>query len=133
MTRVYRGPVLVPEPGLRVLIVDDNSDVIEVLVDGLESYGHTVCSAMTKADALRLVEEFHPAVAIIDISLIGTDGWEVAEAIRAMSLAEPPRLLALTGFTDEVDRARSMKAGFEQHLLKPVRMPKLDAIVRGRG
>ncbi len=116
-----------------MLIVDDNADVIEVLVDGLESYGHTVCSAMTKAEALRLVKEFCPAVAIIDISLIGTDGWELAETIRALDLPNPPRMLALTGYTEEVDRARSIQAGFEQHLLKPVRMPKLDAIVRGRG
>lgn len=115
-----------------MLIVDDNEDVVEVLVDGLESYGHTVRSAGTKAAALRLVEEFHPAVAIIDISLVGTDGWQLAEAILALGLAPPPRLLALTGFTEDVDRERSMRAGFEQHLVKPVRMPVLDAIVRGR-
>jgi CheY-like chemotaxis protein len=124
--------VLAPEPGLRVLIVDDNEDVIEVLVDGLESYGHTVRSASTKADALRLVTEFRPAVAIIDIALVGTDGWELAGEIQALGLPDSPRLLALTGFTDDVDRERSMQAGFERHLLKPVRMPKLDAIVRGR-
>lgn len=125
--------MLASEPGLNVLIVDDNADVIEVLVDGLQSYGHTVRSAATKAEALRIVQEFCPEVAIIDIALIGTDGWELAEAIRALGLANPPRLIALTGYTDEVDRQRSMQAGFEQHLLKPVRMPKLDAIVRGRG
>ena len=124
--------MLAPEPGLRVLIVDDNEDVIEVLVDGMESYGHTVRSASTKATALQLVVEFRPAVAIIDIALVGTDGWELAEAIQALGLVPPPRLLALTGFADEVDRERSMRAGFERHLLKPVRMPKLDAIVRGR-
>ena len=124
--------LLASEPGLRVLIVDDNEDVIEVLVDGLTSYGHTVRSAATRADALRLVEEFRPAVAIIDIALVGTDGWQLAEAIQALGLPDLPRLIALTGFTDEVDRERSMQAGFARHLLKPVRMPKLDAIVRGR-
>lgn len=125
--------MLVPEPGLRVLVVDDNEDVVEVLVDGLGSYGHDVRSAMNKADALRVVTEFRPAVALIDIALVGCDGWELAEAIRALGLPEMPRLLALTGYTEEVDRVRSLQAGFEQHLLKPVRMPKLDAIVRGRG
>jgi len=124
--------VLVPEPGLRVLVIDDNEDVIEVLVDGLASYGHDVRSATNKRDALRVAVEFEPAVAIIDIALIGCDGWELAEAIRGLGLRDPPRLLALTGYTDEIDRARSLAAGFEQHLLKPVRMPKLDAIVRGR-
>lgn len=124
--------MLVPEPGLRVLVVDDNEDVVEVLVDGLVSYGHEVRSANTKADALRIVAEFLPSVAIIDIALVGCDGWELAEAIRRLPLGAPPRLLALTGYTDEVDRVRSRQAGFEQHLLKPVRMPKLDAIVRGR-
>ena len=124
--------MLKPEPGLRVLIVDDNEEVIEVLCDGLTSFGHEVRSATNKKDALRVAREICPQVAIIDIGLVGTDGWEIAEAIQALGLSPAPRLLALTGYTEEVDRERSMQAGFERHLLKPVRMPKLDAIVRGR-
>ncbi len=130
---VTSNAVRVVEPGLRVLIVDDDEDVVNVLVDGLTSYGHEARGVCTAGEALRALTTFCPQIAIIDISLVWTDGWALAEQIGALGLTEPPRLIALSGLADDRDRERSRVAGFSAHLTKPVRMAKLDAYLRGRG
>jgi CheY-like chemotaxis protein len=116
-----------------VLIVDDDEDVVSVLVDGLTSYGHEARGVCTAQEALRALGTFRPELAIIDISLAWTDGWALAEQIGKLGLADPPKLIALSGLADDRDRERSLAAGFSAHLSKPVRMAKLDAYLRGRG
>ncbi len=116
-----------------MLVVDDDEDVVEVLVDGLLSYGHEAHGVCTAEGALRALASFRPQLAIIDISLGLTDGWTLAGQIRALELADPPMLIALSGLSDDGDRDRSLAVGFTAHLLKPVRMSKLDAYLRGRG
>ena len=123
----------VVEPGLRVLVVDDDEDVVSFLVDGLSSYGHDVRGVCTAQEALLELAAFRPELAIIDISLGWTDGWALAEQIAKLGLTDPPKLIALSGFADEHDRERSLAAGFTAHLSKPVRIAKLDAYLRGRG
>lgn len=116
-----------------MLVVDDDEDVVDVLVDGLLSYGHEAHGVCTAEAALRALASFRPELAIIDISLGLTDGWTLAGQIHALGLADPPRLIALSGLSDDGDRERSLAVGFTAHLSKPVRMGKLDAYLRGRG
>ena len=79
--------------------------------------------------ALQLVEATRPELAFIDIGLPGMDGYELAQRIRALGVAPPPRLIALTGFALEEDRQRALDAGFDAHLIKPVQLDALRALL----
>ncbi len=108
-----------PGPPLRVLVADDNRDAADSLQRILALYGHEVRVAYDGGAAVRLGEEFRPRVAILDIGMPGTNGYEVARALRHRSGAQLT-LVALTGWGQEADRRRASEAGFDHHLTKPV-------------
>jgi CheY-like chemotaxis protein len=68
-------------------------------------------------------------VALIDLGLPGLDGLEVAARLRARTDAEPPLLVAVTGYGQEADRERTRRAGFDLHLTKPVDLDRLTDVV----
>jgi PAS domain S-box-containing protein len=107
-----------PEAGRRVLVVDDNADVVEVMGDLLRISGFEVAVAHDAPEALRLAGRFDPEVAVLDIGLPVMDGYELARRLR---LANPElRLVAVTGYGQAEDRERSRAVGFHEHLVKPV-------------
>jgi signal transduction histidine kinase/ActR/RegA family two-component response regulator len=111
-------------PRRTVLVVDDQQDNREAVVMALEEFGHLVREAADGPTAVRVALEMVPDTEIVDIGLPGFDGYEVARRIRA-ALGEGPYLLAVTGYgqADAVERAR--RAGFDQHLTKPVELAAL--------
>jgi signal transduction histidine kinase/CheY-like chemotaxis protein len=111
---------VVPGPSLRVLVVDDNSDATEMLSGLLTTSGHTVATAADGQAALDLLETFDADVALLDIGLPVMDGLELARRIRARMGADAPLLVAVTGYGQAEDVARSRAAGFAHHLVKPV-------------
>jgi PAS domain S-box-containing protein len=115
------APYREPAPGatLRVLVADDNRDAADSLQRILALYGHEVRVAYDGTEAVRLSEEFHPRVAILDIGMPGTNGYEVARTLRHRS-GPDLTLVALTGWGQEADRRRATEAGFDFHLTKPV-------------
>jgi signal transduction histidine kinase len=116
--------------GRRVLIVDDNPDVVEVLAELLRMSGHEVAVAHDAPEALRLAGPFQPEVAVLDIGLPVMDGYELARRLR---LGDPAlRLVALTGYGQAEDRARSRAAGFQEHLVKPIDGDVLLAVVAAK-
>ena len=104
---------------LRVLVADDNRDAADSMQRILALFGHEVQVAYDGSTALRLGEQFRPRVALLDIGMPGTNGYEVARALRR---SQGPRvtLVAVTGWGQEADRRRSSEAGFDHHLTKPV-------------
>jgi CheY-like chemotaxis protein/two-component sensor histidine kinase len=115
--------VALPKPGKvgnRVLIVDDNIDAAETLAEVLRAEGHEVGVAFDGPHALTVVGELCPEIAILDIGLPAMDGFELAAKIKEQLKEKCPRLIALTGYGQENDRARSTEAGFEAHFVKPV-------------
>jgi two-component system CheB/CheR fusion protein len=106
-------------PSLRVLVADDNRDAADSMQRILALFGHEVQVAYDGSTALRLGEKFRPRVALLDIGMPGTNGYEVARALRR---SQGPRvtLVAVTGWGQEADRRRSSEAGFDHHLTKPV-------------
>ena len=119
------GPLPKREPapaanGARpILVVDDNVDAAETLAMLLRSAGYDVRTGPDAETALKLVESFHPALAVLDIGLPGMDGYELAVRMRAKMHDPSLKLMALTGYGRDTDRDRAMKAGFDAHLVKP--------------
>jgi CheY-like chemotaxis protein len=103
-----------------VLIVDDQQDTAELVAMVLGEHGHEVKVAHDGETALSLALEFRPQIALLDIGLPVMDGLQLAAAMRATPELAACRLIAISGYCTEHDRARSRSAGFEQHLAKPL-------------
>ena len=114
----------------RVLLVDDNRDAAESLQLLLEMSGHRVKTAADGEEALALAPAWAPELLLIDIGLPGIDGYEVARRLRAHGSCRGAVLAALTGYGNAEDRQRSLEAGFDRHLVKPVRPDELLRLLR---
>ncbi len=125
------GLALHPAPdGLRILIVDDNRDFAELLAESLTAFGHATRVTHDGPTALRVAAEFEPEVAVLDLGLPAMDGYELARRLHAIpGLAELP-LVAVSGYGQESDRRRSRDAGFDDHLVKPIEVERLDQLLR---
>jgi CheY-like chemotaxis protein/two-component sensor histidine kinase len=120
------APVVVPAAGPqgKVLLIEDNEDVRATLRDLLLAHGYQMEVAGDGLEGLRLAQQWQPAVALIDIGLPKLDGYQVAARFRA-ELADPPTLIALSGYGQPEDRSRARAAGFSAHLVKPVKVDEL--------
>jgi PAS domain S-box-containing protein len=117
--------------GRRVLVVDDNGDAADTLAEVLRAAGHEVSVAYDPVAALEVVGAFGPEVAILDLGLPVMDGYELAARLRASQGSEGCRLIALSGYGQPHDRARSQAGGFQHHLVKPVDLGRLTRLVSG--
>jgi CheY-like chemotaxis protein len=104
----------------RILVVDDNEDSAESMGELLQLSGNTVQSARDGLEALEAVARFEPHVVLLDIGLPKMDGYEVCQAIRRNQSKRRPFVVALTGWGQDNDRRKSLEAGFDHHLVKPV-------------
>ena len=116
----------------RVLLVDDNVDAVESMEILLQAFGYEVSTALHPDVALAQLETFAPAAAVIDIGLPGMDGYQLAAEIRRRLAGKPMRLIAFTGYGGADDIARATAAGFDAHLVKPVEIDRLLAVLGGR-
>jgi signal transduction histidine kinase/ActR/RegA family two-component response regulator len=114
---------------IRVLLVDDNVDAAESLAMLLRLWGHEVAVAHDGPSALRAAAAHRPEVALLDISLPGMDGYELARRLRPQHGLERTVLVALTGWGQDEDRRRSQEAGFDHHLVKPVDLSDLQELL----
>ncbi|MBL8949966.1 MAG: response regulator, partial [Myxococcaceae bacterium] len=124
-------PVRPAQTRRRVLVVDDNVDAAELLAEGLRSEGHDVKVANDGPRALDLAASLKPEIAFLDLGLPAMDGYEVAARLRELD----PRLVlvALTGYGQPSDKARTTAAGFQHHLVKPVDLETTLGIARRPG
>ena len=113
---------------LRVLVVDDNTDMVESLAMLVKSQGHDVRTSRDGSTTLQAALDYGPEVILLDIGLPGLDGYQVAEQIRKQEVLRGVVLVALTGYGQEAHRQRSREAGFDHHLVKPVVFTKLQHI-----
>jgi signal transduction histidine kinase/CheY-like chemotaxis protein len=111
-----------------ILIIEDNTDARETLALLLQLLGHRTETAATGPDGVARAVASRPQVVLIDLGLPGLDGFAVARQIRA-ALGEGVRLVALTGYAQEEDRRRSLDAGFDAHLPKPVELEELNRVL----
>lgn len=117
-------------PGRSVLVVDDNRDAAETLAALLNMMGHRAPVANDGRQALRMLPSLMPDVVFLDLGMPGMSGYEVATAIREDARLAGIRLVALTGWGGEADRARTKAAGFDQHLTKPATVEAIEEVLR---
>jgi CheY-like chemotaxis protein/anti-sigma regulatory factor (Ser/Thr protein kinase) len=115
----------------RVLVVDDNVDAASSLAEVLRIDGHVVETVHTSEGALERLGESTPDIVLLDIGLPGMDGYQVAQKIRESN--QTTRLIALTGYGQPEDMERSLAAGFDAHLVKPVDFSVLDRLISKTG
>jgi CheY-like chemotaxis protein len=117
--------------GLRVLLVDDNIDNLELLAIILEQYGIEVVTAASAAEAIQAIAQSIPDILISDIAMPLEDGYSLIRQIRKL----PPEqgglipAIALTAYAKNEDRLLALEAGFQMHLPKPIDPNELIAVV----
>jgi signal transduction histidine kinase len=113
----------------RVLVVDDNADSADSMAELLTRCGHDTRTAYSGRQALSLVANWTPQLALLDIGLPDMSGHELARRIRSSHPGQSLMLVALTGWGQATDVARSSEAGFAHHLTKPANLERLLALV----
>lgn len=105
---------------LRIVLADDNVDGVETLATLLELVGHTVYKATQGDAALEAALTLRPEVLILDIGMPVLNGYEVCRRVRQEAWAHRLFIIGVTGLGQDEDRRRSLEAGFDVHLVKPV-------------
>lgn len=104
---------------LKVLVVDDNADLVEMIALVVESAGHEVRKAFDGSSAMSTALSYRPDVMLLDVGLPGLNGIEVARELRRRPEMVATRIIAITGWGQTDDRRRTAEAGFDAHLTKP--------------
>lgn len=115
-----------------VLIVEDDDDAREVLGELIMALGHHAVSAANANEALRRAGEAPLDLALIDLSLGGVDGCDVARQIRNVEHGAKIRLVALTGYSDDRTRQNAAAAGFDDFIVKPAHADAIEAVLNAQ-
>ncbi|MCW8194655.1 PAS domain S-box protein [Proteobacteria bacterium 005FR1] len=113
----------------RVLIVEDNVDAADTLASLLELKGHLVSTARSAGEASQVLQAETFDLILCDIGLPGISGFDFARSLRSSGQLKNTRLVAVTGYGQPEDRKRSMEAGFDEHITKPVNLETLDILL----
>lgn len=116
----------------KILVVDDNQDVVQSLTELLKLLGHEVVSAFHGDQAVDVARTHKPSLVLLDIGLPGKSGYEVARLLRA-DLGQTATLIAVSGYGQEEDKLRSKEAGFDHHLTKPVNITDIQNALKLAG
>ncbi|MBH8574271.1 DUF4118 domain-containing protein [Nostocaceae cyanobacterium CENA369] len=117
--------------GLRVLVVDDEPDALQLLTTILGQYGAQVMAVASALEALIALQQFHPDILVSDIGMPQEDGYTLIRKLRALSQEEGGRIpaIALTAYAKAEDRTQALLAGYQLHVPKPVDPTELVTIV----
>jgi PAS domain S-box-containing protein len=118
-----------PTDRLRILLVDDQPDATQTLGKILQLRGHEIASVGDGPAAIDRVASWAPDIVILDIGLPGMDGYQVGQRLRERWGPERLRMVALTGYGGDEARNRSLRAGFDYHLVKPVNFDELYKVL----
>lgn len=106
-------------PGERVLVVDDEPDIVALVAFHLAKAGYRVITAASGDEALRAAREEHPALVVLDLMLPGMSGFDVLEQLRHDPATQGVAVLMLTARREEPDRIRGLSLGADDYLTKP--------------
>ena len=127
------SPAGAPVVPRKILVVDDNLDVVESMALWLRDCGHDVRVAHTGEVALEEAPVFRPDVMLIDLGLPGINGRDVARRLRGTPELAGTVLIAVTGYGQEEDRRLSRQAGFDHHWVKPLSFDALTDLLASFG
>ena len=113
----------------RILVVDDHVDTAQSFAALLRALGHEVEAITDPARVEARVGELEPHIVFLDIGMPKLNGWEVAERLRARYPQDALKLVAITAYGEAHDRARSRRAGFDAHLVKPASVDLVESIL----
>jgi CheY-like chemotaxis protein/two-component sensor histidine kinase len=113
----------------RILVVDDNKDTATGLARLLRLLGHETATAFDGPAAIEAAHRHQPEYILLDIGLPGMDGYEVAQRLRAEGFTSAT-IIAISGYGEDAARRRSREAGFDHHLVKPIKPDELTAILQ---
>jgi PAS domain S-box-containing protein len=116
---------------LRILVVDDNQDSADSLALLLQTLGHDVRAAYEGESALLLSQGFAPQLALVDLAMPVMDGFELRREARIRPEFAQTVFVAMTGYGQPGDIENTRKAGFDAHLVKPVELTSLEALLAG--
>jgi PAS domain S-box-containing protein len=108
--------------GLKVLLVDDDEDTLELLSAALVQRGAIVAACSSAAAALESIENSLPDVLISDIAMPGADGYQLIKQVRDLNLVPPLPAIAITAYAKEEDKLRALAAGYNRYLSKPIEL-----------
>lgn len=113
----------------RILVADDDKDVVLSLTLLLRDEGYAVRGVHRGAEVLQEVFNFAPDVVLLDIGMPQMSGYDVARTLRERYGSARPALIAVTGRAGEADRQQARAAGFEHHVAKPYEPRRLLALI----
>ena len=116
----------------KVLVIDDNSDAANALRLLLENDGHNVRVAHDGVSGLALAREYQPEYLLLDIGLPRLNGYDIAASVRGDPELKHTTIVAITGYGQVHDRARTAAVGFDHHLTKPVEFSALQELFRAK-
>jgi PAS domain S-box-containing protein len=126
------GGDLNPPPARRILVVDDNRDVVESLALLLRASGYEVETARDGLEAVEAAQRCRPDVTFLDIGMPKLSGYDACRRIREQPWGKDMVVVALTGWGQADDRRKGVEAGFDGHLVKPVELPALLRFLTGQ-
>ena len=113
----------------RILLADDNVDFVNSIGALLSAMGHSVVITHNGPDALTAAARFSPDFAFLDIGLPKMSGYDLARGIRRLPFGNMTLMVAVTGWGQEKDRQLAFEAGFDHHMVKPVRFEQIEEIL----
>lgn len=114
---------------MKILVVDDNNDLVQMLELAIQGMGHDVRTALDGRSAIAAALSYRPDVIVLDLGLPVVSGLEVARELRRHPDLAKMRLVALTGWGQESDRRHTTEAGFDRHLTKPTDPEELETLL----
>jgi len=115
--------------GIRIMLVDDEPNILQFLELGLVNEGYEVMSAQDGAEAILLAEQFCPYVVILDVMMPGMDGFEVCRALKS---TKPVAIIMLTAKEEIEDRVKGLTLGADDYMSKPFSFGELLARIQAR-
>lgn len=113
-----------------LLVVDDNVDSAESLAMLLDISGYETRIANDGLSAISAVQQRLPRAVILDIGMPGIDGYEVARRLRTQYSSAELQLIGLSGYGDDASKRQAVAAGFDHHLVKPIDVEAIIAVLR---
>ncbi len=108
--------------GVSILILEDDRDTLDLFAAQLGKLGAEVRTAITAEDALAILASWRPTIILCDLHLPGVDGYGFLERVRAIPALKTLPIVAISASHPELERERSIEAGFSEHLTKPTKL-----------